>query len=65
MSVVASSRYGLIPDAFHAIEGSNDYMLITKKYTEYIALILNGHRGSTAKLWMLYIELVHIFLRFS
>ena len=40
-------------------------MLLKKKYTEYTALTLNGHHGSTAKLWMLYIELMHIFLRFS
>ena len=45
MSAVTSSRYGMTPGAFHAIEGSYDYMVITKNYTEYTALTMSFSRA--------------------
>lgn len=49
-------------ETVEASEAMKNFMLM---YAEYCDATLDGEHGSTARFWMIYIKLVHIFLRFN
>ena len=52
-------------ETVQALEVCDDYIHLMAEYAEYTEKTLSGDHGSTAKFWMIYIQLVNIFLRFS
>ena len=53
------------PTLMQSIETSDDYQEVMAKYRGYTKCTLSGDHGNTARFWILYVSLVHVFLRFS
>ena len=47
------------------LEANDEYLQFMRRYTEYTAVTLGGGHGNTARYWMEYVKLVHVFLMFS
>ena len=53
------------PELMQRIERSDEYEDIMVRYSEYIDATRDGQHGTTARFWMVYIDLVNLYHRFS
>ncbi len=60
-----SAQHSVTAKLIHTIESHEDFKELMSRYDEYTKATLRGDHGSTAKFWIMYIQLVEIFLRFS
>ena len=51
------------PEHMKEVELSGEFQQFVTGYTQYINDTVSGKHGSTAKFWMIYIQLVYMFLR--
>ena len=47
------------------IEADVDFLSLMEAYAEYTEKTMHGYHGSTAHFWMLYVQLVDLFLQFN
>ena len=47
------------------IETDADFLKVIEAYSNYTEKTINGEHGSTAKFWLIYIQLVNLFLKFN
>ena len=53
------------PDTLGKLEDEEVYIKFMTYYEEYVTQTINGVHGNTAKYWMVYIQLVNIYLVFN
>ena len=53
------------PAAMQAIEETEEHRALTEQYEEFMNKTRSGEHGKTAQFWMLYIDLVNLYLMFS
>ena len=58
-------RDGPTPDLMHTLERTDDYEHLMTCYDAYIQKTLQGDHGITAKYWIVYTQLVRIFMIFT